>query len=193
MINNSVSLFIIMLFALLLSTPPACSNFEQRAPESGVIELRASDPPPPEVNEVPETIIIYLNDLKVHKSGAMDNGWVSISGTPSNFDLMKLNGVEQIILTSNLTVGDYDMISLSVTKVTGETTFGNSFDAEFTNPQFTIAGTFGVTTGNKTTLTIDFNGAQSLTRTQSGNYSFNPVATLIVNSTGSLVDWVSLK
>ena len=155
--------------------------------EWGIVEIRVTDPPPADV----KSAVVYLSNIEVHKvsenateSDNESGTWIPVIGAPASFDLMDVIGVEQILGSANLTAGSFTQIRMDVTKVTGETTDNVSYTAEVPSDKLRIVGAFNVGGGNKTILTLDFDGEKSLVRTGEGKFLFKPVVKLLVNSGG---------
>lgn len=155
----------------------------------GIVEIRATDPPPANVRSA----VVYLSNVEVHRvsgnASETDNdssGWMTLLGAPASFDLVNVIGVEQILGSANLTAGSFTQIRMNVTKVTGVTADNVSFTAEVPGDKLKIVGAFNVGGGNKTVLTMDFDGEKSLIRTGQGKFLFKPVVKLLVNSKGKV-------
>jgi hypothetical protein len=69
---------------------------------------------------------------------------------------------------------------MSVTNVTGVTTDNVSYTAQVPSGELKIVGGFNVGGGDKTVLTLDFDGEKSLIRTGQGKFLFKPVVKLLV-------------
>ncbi len=163
----------------------------------GIIEIRATDPPPASV----KSAVVYLSNLEIHRvsgnvsdntsdnitSSDNSSGWIPVLGAPASFDLMNVIGVEQILGSANITAGSFTQIRMDVTKVTGLTTNNVSYTAEVPGDKLKIVGAFNVGGGAKTTLTLDFDGEKSLIQTGQGKFLFKPVVKLLVNSTGKTI------
>ncbi|MBI4180324.1 MAG: DUF4382 domain-containing protein [Chloroflexi bacterium] len=154
----------------------------------GILEIRVTDPPPANV----KSAVVYLTNIEVHKvsgnvsdnasGNASDNasGWIPVIGAPASFDLMNVVGVEQILGSANITAGSFTEIRMTVTKVTGVTTDNVSYTAEVPSGELKIVGAFNVGGGNKTVLTLDFDGEKSLIQSGQGKFLFKPVVKLLI-------------
>lgn len=153
----------------------------------GILEIRVTDPGPADV----ESAVVYLSNIQVHRASdnasvsANDSGaWLPITTNITSFDLMDVIGVEKFLASANLTAGKYTQIRMTVTKVEGETTDNVSYTAEVPSNELKIVGVFYVGDGDKTVLTLDFDGQKSLIRTGSGKFLFKPVVKLLVDKEG---------
>ena len=154
----------------------------------GIVEIRVTDPPPADV----KSAVVYLSNIEVHRASdnesASDNdsgNWIPVTTNITSFDLMDVIGVEQFLASANLTAGKYTQIRMSVTNVTGVTTDNVSYTAEVPGDKLKIVGAFNVGGGNKTVLTLDFDGEKSLIRTGQGKFLFKPVVKLLINKGSS--------
>ena len=196
-------IFTLILVSLLVFTTACAPAATPTTPttttptlEWGIVEIRATDPPPAGV----KSAVVYLSNIEVHRvsSNVSDNksdnvtssdntsGWIPVLGAPASFDLMNVIGVEQILGSANLTAGSFTQIRMDVTKVTGVTTDNVSYTAEVPGDKLKIVGAFNVGGGRKTVLTLDFDGEKSLIRTGEGKFLFKPVVKLLTNSSGQL-------
>ena len=186
-----------MILVSLFMFAAGCSPASTPTMTWGIAEIRATDPGPANVTSA----VVYLSNLEVHMvSGNMsDNtsgnltasddssGWIPVLGAPASFDLMNVIGVEQILGSANLTAGSFNQIHMDVSKVTGVTTGNISYSATVPSDKLMIVGAFNIGGGNTTTLTLDFDGSQSLIQTGQGKFLFKPVVKLLVNSGGKTV------
>ncbi len=144
------------------STPaPAPTPEAEPAPEAdwGTIEVRATDPPPADV----EHVVVELSEVEVHYVSGNATEWVTIVGAPPSFDLMEvLDGVEVVLGSANVTAGKYTQIRMEVDQVTVVTTAGDSITAEIPSGTLKIVRPFTVEPGGTTVLILDFDGEKSL-------------------------------
>jgi hypothetical protein len=180
------------LMVMVLLNASACESAANTSssPESGIIELRVTDPPPADV----KTAIVHLRNIQVHM--ASDNSsdsenstdsdnpsdWITILGTPASFDLMDVIGIEKILGSANVSAGKYTQIRMDVVEVTGEMTDGTPYTAEVPGDKLKIVRPFTVVEGETLVLTLDFDGEKSLIRTGNGRFMFKPVVKLITNN-----------
>ncbi len=152
----------------------------------GIIEVRATDPPPADVSSA----VVYLTEIEVHRAAgnvSSDNttsddtgGWITIIDVAPSFDLMEVvNGVEVILGSANVTAGKYTQIRMTVKRVV-ITTDGDNFTAEVPGGKLKIVRPFTVGGGETTVLTLDFDGEKSLVVTGAGKFFFKPVVKLLI-------------
>ena len=153
----------------------------------GMIEIRATDPPPADVSSA----VVYLTEIEVHRAAsntASDNttlddtgGWIPVIDVATSFDLMEVvNGVEAILGSANVMAGKYTQIRMTVDRVEVITTDGDNFTAEVPSGKLKIVRPFEIGGGETTVLTLDFDGERSLVVTGSGRFFFKPVVKLLI-------------
>lgn len=172
-------------------TPESPPTSESGVPW-GIIEVRATDPPPADVSSA----IVYLTEIEVHRTAgnvSSDNttsdnatsedtgGWITVIDVATSFDLMEVvNGVEAILGSANVTAGKYTQIRMTVERVEVITTDGDNFTAEVPSGKLKIVRPFEVGGGETTVLTLDFDGEKSLVVTGAGKFFFKPVVKLLI-------------
>ncbi len=151
--------------ACVPATPPAPESAPipeaELPPEAnwGIIEIRATDPPPADVSSA----VVYLSSIEVHYVSNSTSDWVTIVGAPPSFDLIEvLDGVEVILGSENVTAGKYTQIRMNVDMVEVVTTAGDNITAEVPSGKLKIVRPFTVEPGGITVLTLDFDGEKSL-------------------------------
>lgn len=178
------------------STPPPPIPPPAGAINHGILEIRVTDPPPADVTKA----IIYLSNLEVHRvsSNVTDNvsdntsdgggEWIPVLGAPPSFDLMDVIGVTALLGSVNITAGRFTQIRMDVDKVEVTTTNGENFTAEIPSGKLKIVRPFNVSPGQRTVLTIDFDGEKSLIVTGKGKALFKPVVKLLIETGKSAND-----
>lgn len=139
----------------------------------GIIEIRVTDPPPPEMDH----IWVEIENLEVHRAGGT---WTTIAANTNPFDLKAIEGIEEFLASQISDVGRYTQLRLdvkTVTVVVGE----DEYDATVPGGKIKLVGTFEVVENNTTVITLDFNGEKSVLVTGVGNYIFKPVIKLLVS------------
>lgn len=107
--------------------------------------------------------------------------------TTSSFDLMAINGVEEILGSANVTTGKYTQIRMDVDRVEVVTTAGDNITAKVPSGKLKIVRLFEVESSMTTTLTLDFDGEKSLVlpgkdiATAKGKALFKSVVKLLID------------
>ncbi len=162
-----------------LEPTPAAKPEPMPVMESGIIEIRVTDPPPADV----KSAFVYLTNIEVHQVSENASGWITISESPPSFDLMAVVGVKEILGSANVTAGKFTQIRMDVDRVevviaTDNTTA--NITAEVPSGKLKIVTPFTVDGGMKTILTLDFDGAKSLIVTGKERALFKPVVKLLI-------------
>ncbi len=125
------------------------------------------------------------SDAVVESDGATA-GWVSIPIRPGSetFDLLKLQGVEEILAVSELDPGTYTQIRMGVEKIEVRYTDSSGThvaQAELPSGKLKFVRPFAIEAGKITTLTFDFIASKSVVFTGSEKVIFKPVIKLKVS------------
>jgi len=126
--------------------------------EWGIIEIRATDPPPADVTSA----IVYLTNMEVHQVSDNASGWITIIDVAPSFDLLAVEEVAAVLGSANVTAGKFTQIRMDVDRVEVITTAGDNITAEVPSGKLKIVRPFTVGGGTKTILTLDFDGKKSL-------------------------------
>jgi len=124
----------------------------------GIIEIRATDPPPADVTSA----IVYLTDIEVHQVSGNASGWITIIDVALSFDLLAVEEVAAVLGSANVTAGKFTQIRMDVDRVEVVTTAGDNITAEVPSEKLKIVRPFNAGGGKKTILTLDFDGKKSL-------------------------------
>ena len=143
----------------------------------GTIQIRATDPPPP---EAVDGVVVQIAKIEVHLAGEPDSGWITIVDEPMSFDLMDLVGGKELDLGSNeVNAGTYTQVRMHITQAT--VIVGDiSHDAFLPSERLKFVRPFKVQDGGTTVLLLDFDGQKSIHVTGAGQYMLKPVVTLLV-------------
>ena len=150
--------------------------------ELGVIEIRVTDPPSPEVISAK----VYFSNIEVHKVIGEEGEWITIPiameppRDPPWFDLLEVIDVEQVLGTVTAEAGSYTQIRLDVTKVEVVTIDGDTILAEVPSDKLKIVRPFDVEGGVTTILTLDFDGDKSVILRGKKEALFKPVVRLLI-------------
>ena len=173
-----------------------------QVPNTGSVQMWVADAP--RTDNVSE-IWVTVSDVKIHESIAVQvsdngsteaegvadnstdtNGWISVNLTgPSRFDLLTLKsgGLQQVLATANLTVGQYTQIRLTVAKVEVKIN-GTLQNAVLPSGTLKFVHPFDVQSDNVTKLLFDFNADQFVNITGSPKepkIMVKPVVKLVVS------------
>ncbi len=151
--------------------------------QTGVLELKLTDAP---ADFVIEKALITISQVQVHKAGS-DNesenestsGWTTIVDEAQTFDLIQLtNGVTEILGSSDLDVGKYTQIRLSVDKAL-VTIDGVDYDLDIPSDKLKLTKGFTIEENKTTTLTLDFDAKESIKANGKDDYKLNPTIKII--------------
>jgi hypothetical protein len=140
-------------------------------------------------------IEITVNKVEVHKAGSGDNstasnetfetndtssvGWGTIVNQVETYNLLDLvNTPGEVMGQKTLSAGKYTQIRLYLSKV--ELTIGNkTYDVKVPSSRFYWINPFNIESGKTTTLTLDFDAADSVKETGSNKYMLKPVVKVL--------------
>ena len=156
----TASFGIAAILAVLLSTlylvgaPPFA-----RSGGVGQMDVLVHDAPNANVSNVWVTI----TSVSVHASNVSGSGWTQLH-TSAMVNLAKMNGtlMAKTIGLLTLPAGSYEMIRLTISNVSFETTSGLEANATVMGPTADIHGNFAVASGSTTYVSIDIDLASSL-------------------------------
>ena len=145
----------------------------------GRLEVRVTDAPP---EKKVTAIDVTVASVEVNKSGGEtgDNGWQSLALTGAKtFDLLKVQGLEQLLAVTDLTPGTYNQIRMDVTKVMVTYQGEQPVEAKLPSGKLKFIQGFEIAAGKTTVLLFDFDAAKSIhTAGNSGQVIFQPVIKL---------------
>jgi hypothetical protein len=139
----------------------------------GMLQVYVTDPPPPDM----EKILVDVKNLQVHRTGG---GWFTIDENPGSFNLRELEGIQEYLTGKIVDVGKYTQIRLEVVSV-NITVDSVVHSAKVPSGEIKLVGNFEVADGSTTTITLDFNGKESVNVTGNNQYIFKPVVKLLVS------------
>ena len=181
-----LSVFMILLLTVILipgctaitSTPTTSSTLNSPSSDSdlpagmGRLIINITDPPVPL-----ENVEVRFKYLEIHKAGGP---WMQITMENDTFYLLDLDGVTELLASHTVEAGVYTQIRLGLATVriwvTGDET---PHEARVPSDKIKLVGSFEVTDGGETEITVDINGAQSV-QTGNGVYIFRPVVKLLI-------------
>jgi len=157
------------------STPVASSPVTS---EEGTLEIRVTDQPADGVT----SILVTVSNIEVNLSGdSEDAGWRTVIAQPRQFDLVKVQGVEEILGKATLAPGRYEQMRLEVTEVV-LTIRGNVRMAEVPSKKLRLVGGFDLMAGATTVLTLDFDAEKSIVFRPGVGPQLKPVVKLLVRT-----------
>jgi hypothetical protein len=141
------------------------------------------------------SIKITVNKVEVHKAGPSDNdtesnetfetndtssaGWETIVNQVKSYNLLDLvNKPGEVMGQKTLSAGKYTQIRLYLSK--SELTIGNkTYDVKIPSNRFYWIHPFNIEAGKITTLTLDFDAADSIKETGSNKYMLKPIVKVL--------------
>ncbi len=172
---------IIVVVALIV---PACAIFFACVTATGAVEVRVTDAPPGNITSVNVTI----DQIQIHWAQAgNESGWETIpivvnDNVTSNvtFDLCQLVGNETVLgYQPSVAAGNYTQLRMHIVSV-NVTMDGEPRGASVPSEWLKLVRPFEVVSGGTTTLTIDFDAAESIVVTGTEEIQFKPVVRLLV-------------
>ena len=133
-----------------------------------------------EVNDSPATGQEAAKESNDTDANEVTAQWDTIVDSPHTYDLLQLvNNPTQVFAGKTLTAGKYTQIRLEVSKTI--ITFKDGSTANVTVPsnRFYWVRSFDIVQGKTTTLTLDFNAAQTISQDGQGKYIIAPVAKVV--------------
>jgi len=156
----------------------------QAVANAGRVEVRVTDAPP---NQDVTSVNVTVSSVEISQSGdttGSNGGWTTMKLVgPSTFDLLQVQGLEQVLSTSDLAPGTYNQIRMDVTKI--EVTLKGQQPQEVKLPsgKLRFVQPFDVVAGKTTVLLFDFDAMKSVNITGNGKIIFKPVIRLSVTKT----------
>lgn len=156
-------------------TPRVSPTPTRPAVQMGTLEMRVTDQPVPDVTKVQVT----AKEVQVHREGGPEEGgWKTVVSGPVSFDLLKVQGVEELLGTTQLEAGTYTQIRLKVEEV--EVTLrGVNVKAEVPSDEIKIVRPISIEPGQTTIATLDFDAGHSVNVTGRDKVLFRPVVALL--------------
>ena len=140
----------------------------------GLLQVFATDPPPPKL----DAVLIEVREVQVHRAGGDENGWTTVVGAPASFDLLRVAEVQEFLGSQELEAGVYTQIRLVISKAT-VVAEGQEHDADVPSGRMKITRPFRVEAGKTTAVFLDFEGASSVKVTGAGRYKLLPKIKLL--------------
>ncbi len=180
--------------------PPISPDEEIPSRASGTVEVRVTDAPP---RDEVTGVLVSVSKVEIHQAVAeqeqqqqgegeqvleqqqiqeSEGEWLilDIIEGANPFDLLQIKGIEEFLAVSEVGVGKYTQIRLTIDKV--EVTLGDGDPQEATVPSGTLkfVRPFDVLAGETTILLVDFDADKSVNITGDGKIIVRPVVKLTV-------------
>ena len=119
------------------------------------------------------SVMVTIDSVQVQSAS---QGWVTLSSTPTTYDLMKLkaDGSTALLADAQVPEGNYSQIRLHISQVT-VTDASGTHEAKLPSGELKIVGGIGVKANTTATATFDFIADESLHTTGNGQYILAPV------------------
>ncbi len=145
----------------------------------GTIQIRATDPPPPEA----DSVLVEVGEIEIHRVAGPESGWLTIVGEPVTFDLLKIDEVQKFLGSQEVPDGTYTQLRFLINKAT-VTVDGEEHDVIVPSGKLRLVRPFQVEEGEITVVLLDFDGVGSLHVTGGGKFMLKPKVNLLVPPTG---------
>ncbi|HJX36609.1 MAG TPA: DUF4382 domain-containing protein, partial [Dehalococcoidales bacterium] len=198
----------IAIFAILAMVLAGCAA-QSTSNQTGSIEVRVTDAPP---NQDVTSVMVTVTSVQIHLAGNSasptttqsststttttatststitttdsDSGWITLNlSGPSTFDLLKVQGLEQVLAVGDLAPGQYTQIRMAVSKIQVAISGGSLQEATIPSGDLKFVQPFNVVAGKATVILFDFDAAHSINITGNGKIIFKPVIKLTVTKT----------
>lgn len=131
-----------------------------------------------EIHDVPGSwsqVSVTFSEVSARPVGAANgSGWVPIPLQAAEIDFLSLRNLTTLLALGRLAPGAYEGVRVVIDSVSGVLTTGMPVALAVPNAVLEAAVTFGLQGGERTTLTLDLDLAQSIQQTSQG-WSFTPV------------------
>ena len=135
----------------------------------GLLQIFATDPPPPKL----DAVLVEVRAIEVHRAGGPEGGWTTIVPEPVSFDLLRVAEIQKFLGSQQIESGVYTQIRFEVSKAT-VIADGQEHDAELPSGRLKLTRPFRVEAEQTTVLLLDFEGAASVKVTGAGRYKLTP-------------------
>jgi hypothetical protein len=182
---SSLVIIVIIVIAVVIA-----GYFFLKSSNTGILKLQITDAPASlniskalvtvsnvEVHLAPGSV----NESNVGNESNQDNastGWFTVVEGPVTYDLVAIKDVKEFLGSKNLTVGKYTQVRLSVDKAV-VTIDGVEQDLSIPSKDIKLISGFDIVAGQTTTITLDFDAAESIRETGKGSYVMNPTIKII--------------
>jgi hypothetical protein len=162
----------------------------ETAQAKGTLQIMVTDAPPEE--EV-TSIMVTVESVEVHKAAAQQEqqqsainstdeeaGWLPVNILAGNetFDLLQIQGIEEVVAVAELEPGNYTQIRMTISNVQVRLGDGDLQDVILPSGKLKFVRPFNIVEGQTTALLFDFDAEKSVTVTGSGQIIVKPVVKL---------------
>lgn len=190
-----IAVAVVVVTALVAAPMFLISTGPQARQGNGTLALAVHDAPCTTCSHVWvtfESATVHESSVSTSSNGTnlSSSGWVALNVTHTTVDLMALNGTAfaKVIGVASLPAGHYEMIRLNVSSVVVGLSDGTNVTASIPLASADIHGSFVVSVGMNTTVSVDIDLASSLHVTTVGGVvmaTFTPdIGAVDVTTTG---------
>jgi hypothetical protein len=154
---------------LQITDAPASLNISKALVTISSIEVHLA---PGSVNES------NVNGTNESSEENVSTGWFTVVEGPVTYDLIAIKDVKEVLGSKNLTAGKYTQVRLSVDEAV-VTIDGVEHNLSISSGKIKLIQGFDIEAGKTTTLTLDFDAAESIRETGNGSYRMNPTIKII--------------
>ena len=142
----------------------------------GFLQLRASDPTAPDLDNV----FAEVDKIEAYLAAGSESKWITIVDSPNTFDLLRVEQIHKFLGQQEIPAGTYTQIRFEIGQavVVAE---GQAYIAKVPSGKLTFGRPFTVSEGQTTVVTIDFEGQRSLHLNGEGDYILTPEVKLLVD------------
>jgi len=142
----------------------------------GFLQVLASDPPPPAL----ENVFIEVSKIEAHLAAEPDSGWITVVDSSNIFDLLVVDEIQKFLGEQLIAAGTYTQIRFDIDKAV-VVAQGEAHVADVPSGKIRFHRPFVVEEGETTVITIDFNGQRSVKVTGEGTFKLDPDVKLLVD------------
>ncbi len=142
----------------------------------GFLQLRASDPPAPPLDNV----FVEVEKIEAFLAAGSESEWITIEDSPNAFDLLHVEQVNKLLGQQEISAGTYTQIRFEITRAV-VVAQGEAYIAEVPSGKLSFGRPFTVREGETTIVSIDFDGQRSVQLTDEGEYILTPEIKLLVS------------
>ena len=155
-----------------LALVAACDDSGPSSPAgAGTLAVRMTDAPVADATEVN----VHITGLTVKRSGAPVE---RISNDVGTVDLLTLQNTSMLLVTANVTAGDYEFIQVELSEVGSsvvEEGPGTEFPLSIASDEIKVLNGFAVNPNGETDILLDFDAEASLRKLGNGQWMLTPV------------------